>query len=158
MKILFVCTGNICRSPMAEAVMQKMAKEKGLEGQIEIDSAGLIAYHSEEMADERARRELAKHGIDYAGNARQVGEEDFFEFELILGMTREHVAELERLKPEGSRARVELFMDHNLAKKGRDVPDPWYGGNFEEVYEMIESTCRALLAELVKEYGLKSTK
>ena len=145
-RILFVCTGNICRSPMAEAVLKHLVSERGLEDKIKVDSAGMISYHAGENIDERAREELKKNGIEFQGRARQVEVADFNEFDLIIGMTKEHVDELiYRMGSVADREKVKLFLDFTDKWKGQDVPDPYYMDNFGEVYMMIEDGCKQVL-------------
>ena len=143
MKVLFVCTGNICRSPTAEGVMRKMITGEGLE--VHVESAGTHDYHVGEAPDERSQRHAERRGYDLsAQRARQVSPEDFVRFDLILAMDRGHLRQLERLRPAGHRAKLRLLLGD------RDVPDPYYGGaeGFEEVLDLVEDACRDLIAEL----------
>jgi len=143
MKVLFVCTGNICRSPTAEGVMRKMIAGEGLE--VQVESAGTHDYHVGEAPDERSQRHAERRGYDLrAQRARQVSPEDFVRFDLILAMDRGHLRQLERLRPAGHRAKLRLLLGD------RDVPDPYYGGaeGFEEVLDLVEDACRDLIAEL----------
>ena len=141
MKVLFVCTVNICRSPTAEGVMRKMAS--GLD--IHVESAGTHDYHVGEPPDERSQRHAERRGYDLsAQRARQVSPEDFLRFDLILAMDRGHLRQLERLRPAEHRARLRLLLGD------RDVPDPYYGGaeGFEQVLDLVEDACRSLLEEI----------
>lgn len=134
---------------MAEAVLEHRLKKEGLEGQVEVDSAGMIGYHQGEGADPRARMELEKHGIEYHGNARQITKDDFFRFDLILGMTRSHVAELNELRPDEATARIGLFLD--FAGLGdSEVPDPYYDDRFGLVYELVVEGVEGLMEEIKK--------
>jgi len=141
--ILFVCTGNICRSPTAEAVFRALCRQAGIE--LRIESAGLGDWHVGHPPDERAQRHARNRGYDLsAQRARQVSARDFHEFDLILAMDRGHFRELQRMAPPERRAKVRMFMD------GCDVPDPYYGGahGFERVLDLVEERCRALLQDL----------
>ena len=143
--VLFVCTGNICRSPTAEAVLRHLAKEEGIE--LHIQSAGIGDWHVGHPPDERAQQHARTRGYDLSAlRARQVRPNDFEEFDLILAMDRGHLRSLERMAPPGLRQKVRLFAT------GRDVPDPYYGGpeGFEKVLDLVEATCRDLLQDLKK--------
>jgi protein-tyrosine phosphatase len=141
--ILFVCTGNICRSPTAEAVLRHLAAEAGIE--LHIESAGIGDWHIGNAPDERAQHHAKRRGYDLSAlRARQVAAEDFEKFDLILAMDRGHLRALQRLAPPAHRGKVRLFAPE------RDVPDPYYGGahDFERVLDLVEAQCRELLAEL----------
>jgi protein-tyrosine phosphatase len=148
MKILFVCMGNICRSPTAEGVMRSLVREAGLEDEFEIDSAGTGGWHAGDPPDARRR------GITLAGEARRVTREDFERYDLLLAADRENLAELRALAPnEESRSKVRLLrefdpgLDPTHPAPDLDVPDPYYGGpdGFEEVLDLVEAACRGLL-------------
>lgn len=147
--LLFVCTGNICRSPTAEAVMRHIVQQAGQGADIIVDSAGTHGYHTGDRPDRRAMEAAFARGYSMAGQqARPVEPADFDRFDLILAMDSGHRRHLERMKPGGSRARVAMFMDYDPAgPKGRDVPDPYYGTarGFEDVLDMIEAACGGLL-------------
>ncbi len=153
-RLLFVCLGNICRSPTAEGVMRSLIAREGLEDEIETDSAGTGAWHAGSAPDARASASAAAHGVTLAGAARQVRLEDFERFELILAMDGENLRDLRTLAqgPE-QEARVRLLREFDpeaVAARDLDVPDPYYGtpGGFEEVFEMVSAACEGLLAEL----------
>lgn len=155
-RVLFVCTGNICRSPTAEGVFRHMALEAGLGGAIESASAGTHGYHVGEPPDPRTVAAARRRGFDLsAQRARKVRREDFEVYDLILAMDQDHLAHLESLRPNDARAEVRLFLDYHPARAHTDVPDPYYGGpeGFERVLDMIEHTSRALLEEIAA--GLK---
>ena len=142
--ILFVCTGNICRSPTAEAVLRHLAREKSLE--LRIESAGLGDWHVGDPPDERAQQHAKNRGYDLsAQRARQVRAEDFERFDMILAMDRGHLRALQKLAPAHHHAKIRLFVE------GRDVPDPYYGGpdGFEKVLDLVEARCQRLLQELI---------
>src|SRR3954471_15158180 len=145
MRVLFVCMGNICRSPTAEGVLRRLVRDEGLSDQVEIDSAGTGGWHVGSPPDERATEAARRRGIELAGAARQFEPEDFERFDLILAMDRENLAELRALAPDDeARGKVRLLLGD------RDVPDPYYGGErgFEDVLDLVEAGCRDLLAEL----------
>jgi protein-tyrosine phosphatase len=141
--ILFVCTGNICRSPTAEGVFKSLAEKAGLD--LRIESAGLGDWHVGQPPDERAQHHAKGRGYDLsAQRARQVRLRDFHDFDLILAMDRGHLRALERMAPPKHRAKIRLFA------ADRDVPDPYYGGaeGFEQVLDLVEDQCASLLEEL----------
>ncbi|TCO71269.1 low molecular weight protein-tyrosine-phosphatase [Rhodovulum euryhalinum] len=145
-RILFVCLGNICRSPTAHGVFERMAAEAGLA--VEVDSAGTGGWHVGNPPDPRTIRAAAIRGYDLGGlRARQVHRRDFSEFDLILAMDRANLAELRRLQPEGNETPLRLFLDY--ADSPRDeVPDPYYDGGFDLVLDLVEDAARGLIREL----------
>ena len=141
--ILFVCSGNICRSPTAEAVLRHLAAQEGIE--LDVASAGIGDWHVGAAPDDRAQQHAKSRGYDMSAlRARQVTQRDFEEFDLILAMDRGHLRALQRMAPAEERHKVRLFV------AGRDVPDPYYGGpeGFEHVLDLVEAACRDLLREL----------
>ena len=143
-KVLFVCTGNICRSPMAEAVLRKKIEDRGLSDEFEVDSAGLISYHAGEQADPRALAELGKHGIPYEGRSRQIIKDDMDEFDHILVMTEEHKEELLATVPRKYWDKIRLLLDYSDNYDG-EVPDPYYAGGFAEVFDMVDDAAEGFL-------------
>ncbi len=151
MKVLFVCTGNICRSPTAEGVFRHLVEAAGLGGTIEADSCGLIDYHVGEAPDRRARRVARRRGVDLSGlRARKLERHDLEAFDLLLAMDDGHFETLSRLCPPANRDRVRLFLDFAPGLGRRSVPDPYYGdaGDHESVYQLIEAGAEALLAAI----------
>lgn len=149
MKVLFVCTGNICRSPTAEAVFRHLVREAGLDGDFDIASAGTHGYHVGEPPDPRTEAAAALRGYSMADQrARQVDPDDFQHFDLLLAMDRGHRTYLSRVAPAGTEQKIRMFLDFAPAASVKDVPDPYYGGpdGFEEVLDMIEAGARGLLA------------
>ena len=155
--VLFVCTGNICRSPTAEGVARKLVAERRYEGRIEIDSAGTHSYHEGEPPDARSIEAAARRGVDLsAQRARRVRADDFEAFELILAMDRGHDKILKRQAPEGAQSRIRMFLDYAPHLGTHDVPDPYYGAGdgFEQVLDMIEAAADGLIDAIEREFGL----
>jgi len=150
-RVLFVCLGNICRSPTAEGVLRQMAALQAPRLALEIDSAGTADYHIGAPPDLRSQRAALRRGIDISGlRARQVTSDDFVRFDLILAMDRENLRELEAMKPANSRASLKLFLEYAPDLNLRDVPDPYYrdAAAFEEVLDLTTAASRGLLASL----------
>ncbi len=149
LRLLFVCLGNICRSPSAENVMRSLLEAEGLEGSIEIDSAGIIDYHTGKPPDPRMIAAAARRGIRMTGSARQVREEDFGAFDWILAMDRSNYDELSAWEERrsGPGARIALFCDFCERHDVREVPDPYYGGpvGFETVLDLLEDGCAGII-------------
>ena len=150
-KVLFVCMGNICRSPTAEAVFRHYVEQAGLSEQIQIDSAGTHDYHIGEVPDRRARQAAGQRGYDMTAlRGRQVGPEDFNRFDYVLAMDRSNLAMLERLRPADADSHLGLFLDFARSHAEREVPDPYYGGadGFEKVLNMVEDAAEGLLLHI----------
>ncbi len=155
--ILFVCTGNICRSPTAEAVFWHIVRARDLGAHFHIDSAGTQAYHVGEPPDYRSIEAALEQGVMMEGQqARKVSARDFDEFTHILALDRGHYVELGRMAPSSARAALALLLDYHEDYKGQDVPDPYYGGkeDFEHTYQLIEKGVGALLDQLAEELGV----
>ena len=150
MKILFVCLGNICRSPLAEGIFRDMAGKKKIK--VDIDSAGTGAWHAGENPDPRAIATAKKFGVDISGLvARQFSPDDFDHFDKIYVMDRSNYKDVMSLaRKEHHGEKVDLFLNLLHPGKNRDVPDPWYGGpeGFTEVYRLLESACEKLAEQL----------
>jgi len=153
LRVLMVCTGNICRSPTAEGVLRHRLARAGLGSRVAVDSAGTHGYHSGEAPDPRAVKAAAARGYDLRSLcARPVllpG--DYTQFDLLLAMDEDHLVWLQRKAPPGARARIELLMPHGRRFAGeRNVPDPYYGGpaGFERVLDLVEDACDGLLDHL----------
>jgi protein-tyrosine phosphatase len=148
-KILFVCLGNICRSPMAEAVMRHLIQKEGLEKEIVVDSAGTGDWHIGKPPHDGTCHILNKHQISYEGQkARQVIAEDLTSFDYIIGMDIENIGNIRRLAGYRQTGEIARLLDYLEDYPIADVPDPYYTGNFEEVYEMVSKSCENLLNEI----------
>lgn len=152
MRILFVCLGNICRSPSAEGVFRHLLSQRAPDFAIEIDSAGTHDYHIGEPPDGRAVSAALRRSIDLSGlRARRVHEEDFERFDLILAMDEENLRELRQRAAPRHHARIRLMMEYAPRAGRTGVPDPYYGGaqGFEEVLDLLEEAAEGLLQELL---------
>ncbi len=147
-RILFVCLGNICRSPSAEAVMKKLVKDAGLDNYIEVDSAGIMGYHEGEHADQRMRAHASRRGYVLDSISRPVRTTDFYDFDLIIGMDDRNIDDLKRKAPDlESVAKIHQMTEYSRNKLYDHVPDPYYGGasGFELVLDLLEDACGGLL-------------
>ena len=150
-RILFVCTGNICRSPTAEGVARHFIQAAGLTDSIEVDSAGTNGYHAGEAPDPRTRKVAQSRGYDLSGlRARKLEVLDFQRFDLILAMDRGHLEIMQRLCPEVYQPRLRLFMEYARDSEFDEVPDPYYGGprGFDAVLDMCEDGVQGVLDSL----------
>lgn len=146
-KILFICHGNICRSPMAEFIMKDLVREAGLEWKFEIASAATSAEELGNPVYPPARRELAAHGISCKGKtARQISRRDYEEWDYLIAMERYNIRNMQRIIGGDPKGKVSLLMQH--AGRNEDIEDPWYSGKFSKVYDQIREGCEALLEEL----------
>jgi protein-tyrosine phosphatase len=155
--VLFVCMGNICRSPTAHGVMRKLLETQGEGLRIELDSAGTHAWHVNEAPDPRAQQAALARDVDISDlRARAVEVSDFHDFDYVVAMDRDNLNNLDRIRPPNSKAEVKLMLSFaantHSDKYGEDVPDPYYGGpeGFEDVLDMLEDASRGLLTELRK--------
>lgn len=152
-KLLFVCMGNICRSPAADGIMHHLVRKAGLEDRILIDSAGTGGWHEGSAADSRMRRHAAKRGYQLDSIARQVRESDFTDFDMILVMDEQNLREIRPFNPDGSQMKkVRLFCEFAVDRQEKEVPDPYYGGDagFEQVLDIVENGCERLL-QIIRE-------
>ena len=150
-RVLFVCTGNICRSPTAEGVFRALADAEGLGEAIEADSAGTHGYHVGDAPDTRAQAAAARRGIDLSGQrSRLFGAGDFETFDYVLAMDRMNYRTLSTVCPAHARGRLSLFLDFAPSLGLDEVPDPYYGADdgFEEVLDIVEAASRGLLAAI----------
>lgn len=150
-RVLFVCTGNICRSPTAEAVFKHQVAQAGLAHLIGSDSAGTHHFHIGEPPDPRAQKAAGQRGYDLSGlRGRQVGQADFVEFDFVLAMDEDNLRALQRLCPPQNSHKLQLFMAFSPAAGTREVPDPYYGGpkGFERVLDLVEQAAQGLLRHL----------
>jgi len=147
--VLFVCLGNICRSPTAEGVFRDLVEREGLSDKIRTDSAGTHAYHIGEPPDGRAQAEAKRRGIDISGlRGRQARANDFKDFDYVLAMDRSNHQNLLSICPLDMEDRLTMFLDFAPDVARREVPDPYYEGGFDSVYDMIEQAAHGLLADI----------
>ena len=155
--VLFVCLGNICRSPMADGVFQQMVNEAGLSNLIKVDSAGTGGWHRGEPAHQGTRNVLKLHGINYSGSARLFTREDVDSFDYILAMDSSNLSDIGRIAGRSQEAEIRLFLayanDAGLTDV-KDVPDPFYDDKFDEVYELVAIGCRALFDHIRHEHEI----
>ncbi|MFM1918791.1 MAG: hypothetical protein RLZZ303_425 [Candidatus Hydrogenedentota bacterium] len=156
-RVLFVCMGNICRSPTAEGIFRNLVETEGLSHRIEIDSAGTGGWHEGEAPDRRAQAEARRRGIDIGGlRARQVRRNDFDDFHYIVAMDRQNRRELTAICPPAQRERIQLLLDFAPQLAEQEVPDPYYGGEdgFLYVFDLVEEASRELLKRIRATHGL----
>ncbi len=157
-KLLFICLGNICRSPMAEGVFRRVLDREGAAESFEIDSAGLGDWHIGQAPDSRAQAAAASREMDISGQcARQVTLEDFHRFDLLLAMDRNNLTELKQLAPAGTEQKVRQFLDYAPHLDAIDVPDPFFGGaeGFDHALDLIEAASEGLLNSLIGDRAAK---
>lgn len=157
-KVLFVCLGNICRSPSAEGVMQHLIEKKGLHDKIYVDSAGTIAVHAGEKADYRMRSHAIKRGYDLQSISRQfIAKSDFDKFDYIIAMDNNNQKDLLSIaRNETDKKKISKMTDYCIQLNQTEVPDPYYGGEqgFELVLDILEDACTGLLKHIIKENNL----
>lgn len=145
--VLFVCLGNICRSPTADVVFRQYVREAGLEEKIRIDSAGTGDWHIGRAPDPRTQEAAARRGYDMSSlRARQVTPADFYAFDVVLAMDNANLADLEAMRPSDANGTLARFLDYATDSAEREVPDPYYGGNdgFDQVLDLVEDGARGL--------------
>jgi protein-tyrosine phosphatase len=151
-RVLMVCTGNICRSPTAEGVLRRKLADAGLLDRVEVASAGMVDYHAGSPPDHRAQQSALRRGYDLSTQrARQLRPEDFARFDLLVAMDAGHLEQMTKICPGSLVDRLRLLLDFSpQRRRGMDVPDPYYGSpaGFERVLDLIEEGCEALLKEL----------
>ena len=153
-RILFVCMGNICRSPLAESVFRHQVRERGVEDRFEIDSAGTSGYHEGDPPDARSVATARARGVLVTGASRPLSQRDLHDFDYVIVMDAENRMDVDRLQASaGGAARVHRLREWDPERSGLDVPDPYYGGvrGFEEVHDIVERSCAALLDHLLLE-------
>jgi len=150
-KVLFVCMGNICRSPTAEGAFRRLVEDNGCSEMFEIDSAGTHAYHVGNPPDRRSQQAAKFQGVNLSNQrARQVHESDFYHYDKILAMDLDNYYNLKSERPNESQSEIELLLDYLPDNKMKSVPDPYFEGKFDEVFEMIHQACEFLLRDLIK--------
>ena len=147
--VLFVCLGNICRSPTGEGVLKHLVETEGRDEEVFIDSAGTIGYHEGNPADSRMRKHAAKRGYELLSRSRKISDDDTDRFDLVIAMDRQNQEDILAIDPQATNVRLlSTFLDDSWPV---DVPDPYYGGSegFETVLDMIEAACPRILSELI---------
>lgn len=148
-KVLFVCLGNICRSPLAEGIFRQRVKERGIAELFEVDSCGTAAYHIGNSPDSRSVQNASVNGVDYTHAAKQLKLSDFEEFDYVFPMDESNMEDVLALQPMNSKAKVIKMRDYDNLGKGRDVPDPYYGGSqgFQDVFDILDRSVNAFIDE-----------
>lgn len=152
-RVLFVCLGNICRSPAAEAVFRHAVEQRGLAGQIEIDSCGTGGWHAGEKADSRMRKAAQKRGFEVDSIARQLIRDDFSDFNYIIAMGKDNLLYCRNMCPRNVTPHIAIITDYISSNEHKEVPDPYYGGHkgFELVLDLLEEGCSNLLDSICQE-------
>jgi protein-tyrosine phosphatase len=155
-KVLFVCMGNICRSPTAHGVFQSIVDANGLGSVIEVDSAGTHSYHIDSPPDRRSQATAKNRGVDLAGlRARRFVSDDFVEFDYLLGMDQSNLADMLAIKPDDASAQLKLMLEYSQKFDQSEVPDPYFGNEgFDLVYDMIDDSSQGLLREIRERHGI----
>lgn len=156
-KVLFVCMGNICRSPTAEGVFTGLVEQAGLSDRIQTDSAGTHSYHVGSAPDSRAQATAQTRGFDLSAlRARKFTADDFLDFDYVLAMDDDNYQNMQAIKPSNATAEFRLFLDYATEHKEREVPDPYYGGpsGFERVFDMVEDAAAGLLEHIKRKHSI----
>ena len=155
-KVLFVCMGNICRSPTAHGVFQALVDDQGLNGQILVDSAGTHSYHIGSPPDPRSQATAQSRGIDMSGlRARQFESSDYLEFEFLIAMDHSNRSNMAALNPGDGKAQLALMLEYSEFYQQIEVPDPYFGdGGFDQVFDMIDDASKGLLKHIRRQYAL----
>ena len=157
-KVIFVCLGNICRSPMADAVFQKLVEDAGLADQIMVDSAATSRYEVGKRAHRGTLKILEEHGMTYLGSARQLTAKDLERFDYVLAMDKSNLSRIQSMvRGQGETAEVRLFLSYAHKKQMvnvLEVPDPYYDGRFDDVYDLVSKGCQALLEHIRTEHDI----
>ena len=155
-KVLFVCMGNICRSPTAHGVFQSLVNEQNLADAILVDSAGTHGYHIGTPPDPRSQATARGRGVDLSGlRARRFVSEDFIEFDYLLAMDRDNLADMLAIKPEGAAGNAALMLDYSDKFDQREIPDPYFGDSgFDRVFDMVDDAARGLLRQIRERHRL----
>jgi len=155
--VLFVCLGNICRSPMADGVFQDMVKKAGLTDQISVDSAGTGGWHAGETAHKGTQKILKKHGILYDGRSRKLTHDHLKHFDYVLAMDKSNLSNIKSMVTHDTDTRIMLFLQHANdagAVSEEEVPDPYYTGGFDHVYDLVSKGSQAFLDHIRAEHNL----
>jgi protein-tyrosine phosphatase len=150
--VVFVCEGNICRSPMAQGVFADMVERAGLAGRITVDSVGTSRWHVGDSVHRGTRKALRQHGIDFDHRARQISRRDVRDADYLIAMDRGNLSGVYRMNPDG--AQVGLLLDYAPGVDETEVPDPYYSGGFDRIYELVEAGCRGLLDHIRRQEGI----
>jgi protein-tyrosine phosphatase len=155
-KVLFVCMGNICRSPTAHGVFQAMVDEQGLGGSIHVDSAGTHSYHIGSPPDSRSQATARSRGLDLSGlRARRFVVPDFVEFDYLLGMDQGNIADMHAIRPDDASARLQLMLEYSDKYQQHEVPDPYFSNEgFDLVFDMVDDASRGLLQHVRAQHDL----
>jgi protein-tyrosine phosphatase len=156
-RVLFVCLGNICRSPLAEAVFRHQVRERGLEARFQVDSAGTSGYHDGDPPDRRSAETARRRGVELTGRSRMVSPEDLRRFDYVIAMDAENESALrDLLASSGGAARVHRLREWDPQPGPGDVPDPYYGGprGFDDVHDIVERASAGFLEHVVRTHGL----